>query len=730
LELKRVNKLSKFFFATCLLLACVTELRSQPLAINTMAGSGAPGIADGFNSQAEFNNPTGIAVDGAGNVFVADSENGTIRKISPNQVVLTFAGSAGNFGSVNGSRTNARFFGPQGIAVDSAGALYVADSANATIRKITTAGEVSTLAGFAGTINSFDGAGTNANFFQPQGIAVDNGGNVYVTDSLNHTIRKISPAGVVSTLAGLAGNPGGSDGTNSKARFNRPAGIAVDSATNLFVTDSLNHTIRKITPEGVVSTIAGLAGVWGNVDGTNSAARFFQPQGIVMDNVGNLFVTDSGNQTVRKISPSGTNWIVTSVAGLPGIAGDADGAGDAGQFYFPSGIAKDGAGHFYFADSGNNAIRADRSVAGDFYLNFVVNPLNAGTVVFSPDQPSPDAVSLTAMVNPGYSFAGWTGDAVTTNNPVNVVMTSDKTLVANFISAADLILDNPDASYSGVWTIGSASNDKFGSYYQYAPTTTSGTGNEAHARYTPNITTPGKYDVFIWYPEGTNRTSNALVSVTSGGETFQTNIDQRTGGGSWHLIAAAKDFAAGTGGFVEIGNVTGEADKIVVADAVRFAYRTGPVIFSQPHDLTERIGSSASFNVLAAGSGQLTYQWQFNDVDIAGATNSFFTRTNLQADNFGGYTVVISNEIASVISDIAGLYLLPPVQFGSFSVLSDGRFQFTFNGDARVNYAIEASTNLHDWIVLTNFSSPDGILEFTDPEPNLEKRFYRARSSP
>jgi hypothetical protein len=186
---------------------------------------------------------------------------------------------------------------------------------------------------------------------------------VYVADAWNHTIRKITPAGNVTTLAGLAGHQGAADGTNNKARFNRPASLALDSATNLFVTDSLNHTIRRITPSGVVSTIAGMPGVWGSADGTNNTARFFQPQGIVAVNSSSIFVVDSGNQTLRNISASGTNWIVTTVAGLFGIVGNNIGTGTAARFNFPAGLALDGAEHLYMADSGNNILRTTRIVS-------------------------------------------------------------------------------------------------------------------------------------------------------------------------------------------------------------------------------------------------------------------------------------------------------------------------------------------------------------------------------
>jgi len=255
-----------------------------------------------------------MALDSQGNLYVADTLNHVIRKISSAGAVTTLAGSPGSSGSVNGVGGNAQFSSPYGVAVDSAGNVYVADAGNNTLRKITPGGSVSTFAGRDGSnAGDRDGNGADARFNSPSGVTIDRAGNVYVADTNNHTIRKISSAGIVTTLAGGAGSKGSSDGIGLKARFNGPTGIAVDSAGTIFVADTVNGTIRRITAAGVVSTIAGLAGSSGAVDGTGNAVRFTTPYGVAVDSAGNIFIADSGNNTVRKgiVSSAGAVTIQT-----------------------------------------------------------------------------------------------------------------------------------------------------------------------------------------------------------------------------------------------------------------------------------------------------------------------------------------------------------------------------------------------------------------------------------
>lgn len=279
-------------------------------AITTIAGMfDVAGHHDGAADMAAFRAPRGVAVDGAGNIYVADTGNDTIRKITPNGTVTTLAGASRLDGASDGRGDAARFNAPTGLATDKAGNLYVADTGNHAIRKIAPDGKVTTLARMP-TLPSA------ASVSAPTGVAVGNDGNVYVADSGHHVIRKITPTGTVSTLAG-SGQPGSADGTGAQASFGQPFGLVIDQAGNLYVTDAAYHTVRKITPQGVVTTFAGTAGIFNALDGMRAGAKFFNPTGLAIGRDGHLYVADTGNNEVRHISPAG---LVTTVAGFPPAA--------------------------------------------------------------------------------------------------------------------------------------------------------------------------------------------------------------------------------------------------------------------------------------------------------------------------------------------------------------------------------------------------------------------------
>jgi hypothetical protein len=321
---------------------------AQTYIVSTLAGTGTRGEADGSGASASFNGPTGVAVDGAGNMYVADQGSNKIRKLTPGGVVSTLAGS-GTRGAADGPGSGASFNYPTGVAVDGAGNVYVADQGNNKIRKVTPGGVVSTLAG-SGTQGTADGPGSGASFNGPTGVAMDGAGNVYVAD-YNNKIRKITPAGMVSTLAG-SGVAGAADGPGASASFLNPTGVVVDGAGNVYVADQGNNKIRKVTPGGVVSTLAG-SGTRGAADGPGAGASFNYPTGVAVDGAGNVYVADNSNQKIRKVTPGG---VVSTLAGT-GMVGATDGPGASASFYNPSGMAVDGASSVYVADYLNNKIR-------------------------------------------------------------------------------------------------------------------------------------------------------------------------------------------------------------------------------------------------------------------------------------------------------------------------------------------------------------------------------------
>jgi len=267
--------------------------------VTTLAGTAGPGNwADGTGAAARFSYPHGITTYGTG-LYVADANNYTIRKVViATGVVTTLAGIVP--GSADGTGSAARFYLPSGITTDGT-SLYVADTYNHMIRRVVIAtGVVTTLAGTAGSSGSADGTGAAARFSYPHGITTD-GTNLYVADTNNHTIRKVVIAtGGVTTLAGTAGSSGSADGTGPAARFEYPHGITTDD-TNLYVADTENSTIRKVViATGGVTTLAGVAGSTGSADGTGPAGRFNAPWGVTTDGM-SLFVADSNNQTIRKV---------------------------------------------------------------------------------------------------------------------------------------------------------------------------------------------------------------------------------------------------------------------------------------------------------------------------------------------------------------------------------------------------------------------------------------------
>ena len=318
--------------------------------VDTLAGTGHAGSRNGIHRASRFNWPTDIVTDRHGNLYVADFNNHQIRVISRKGVVTTFAGS-GVPGHADGTGKEAMFHGPHSIAMDAQGNVIATDANNFCIRKITPDGLVTTVAGnrFPGYL---DGTGEFALFVYPTGIAINRDGNIYIADRGSHTIRKITPDGTVTTLAGT-GEAGYQDGQGTEAKLHDPITLALDSKGNLFIADAGNHSIRKITLEGWVTTFAGRP-LPGYKDGRTAEALFHRPMGLAFDDNDNLYVSDSNNSRIRRITPDG---VVTTLAGT-GASGYVNGPGYIARFDFPTGLGVDRNGYLYVADSGNHLIRS------------------------------------------------------------------------------------------------------------------------------------------------------------------------------------------------------------------------------------------------------------------------------------------------------------------------------------------------------------------------------------
>jgi len=437
-----------------------------PLIVTTPAGAvETTGNTDSSTgSSARFNYPSGIAVDSTGNVYVADFSNNVIRKMTPSGAVSTPYGSlSGAAGSVNGTGNSALFNQPNAVAVDSSNNLYVADTGNNLIRKITAStGAVSTI-------------GTGATFSGPEGIAVDGSGNVFVADSGHHTIREIAVSnGSVTTLAGRSNTRGYIDATGGSARFNTPLGLTVDGSGNVYVADFGNSVVRKITSAGVVTTVGGQGKTAGYLDGPSTRNLFNAPTSVTRDSSGNLYVTDglipptgsidAGNGLIRKIA---TNGVVSTLAGRAQVSGSTNGIGSIAQFYSPQGIALYGAGpfyQFYFSDTYNQVLRAGIAapvlsvaatlptatvygpVAGQFTVtrtgntqnNVTANYLLTGSAVNGADYtvPSPNV----------FLPAGTNSMAVPINPLFNSQATVNRSVSLSLISSTNYVVGTPSSA--------------------------------------------------------------------------------------------------------------------------------------------------------------------------------------------------------------------------------------------------------------------------------------------
>jgi sugar lactone lactonase YvrE len=724
--------------------AVVTTLAGLPAESGLIIGAAPSGDADGTGSTASFNLPTGVAVDSSGNVYVADTSNCSIRKITPAGVVTTLAGSRQSAGSADGTGSAASFNGPTGVAVDASGNVYVADQQNDTIRKVTPSGVVTTLAGAAGEPGYADGTGSAARFNLPSRVAVDAAGNLFVPDTNNGVIREITPAGVVTTvvlgsqpvfdrpggisigssgtiyvtdtgdglirsvtlpstvttLAGGGSSPGSTDGAAADMRFSQPEELAADVAGNVYVCDVSNNTIRRITAAGVGSTLAGDPGIAGSADGTGSAARFSGPAGVAADTLGNVYVADSGNQTIRKIAPGG---IVTTLAGLAGVAGGANGTGSQGLFYAPNHLAIDQSGNLYTIDyfgvrkitpqgvvttvvEDTSLPELPEGVSVDASGNLYLSTAYSGTIV----KVSPTGTQTILAGSSQRGDSDGTGSAASFGSPEDLAGdTAGNLFVIDYgnsqvrkVSPAGVVTTIGGGQNSMAGTsdgIGSAATfselggvavDQVGNVY-VTDLVNNKVIRASVLAATPLSLTSQPQDLVV------NAGQNATFQVGASGTgpiSYQWQV-RPLGASSWSSLSDGGAYSGSASAALQVTAATvalnGAQFQCVVtgplatatSNTAQFTVEGAPAIATGPASQTQAAGGEVTFSVAPEGYPLPTFQWQFDGTNIAGATDATLTLPDVQASNAGTYDVVVTNADGSVTSGGAALTVTPAAPY-------------------------------------------------------------------
>jgi len=598
--------------------------------VTTIAGQvGNAGSANGQGTNATFSYPTGITSDGQGNLYVTDQYNQTIRKIDSSNNVTTIAGNAGHRGRADGQGTNATFYHPNGITGDGQGNLYVTDQYNSTIRKIDSNNNVTTIAGHARNTGSADGQGTNASFNYPNSITRDGQGNLYVTDQYNQTIRKIDSNNNVTTIAGQVGNTGSADGQGTNASFNYPSGITSDGQGNLYVVDQNNQTVRKIDSNDTVTTIAGQVGLQGSSDGPATNVDFFMNPAITVDGQGNLFVADNVNNDILKI---GTNDSVTTIAGQVGNAGSANGQGTNASFNTPNGITVDSKGNLYVADSGNDTIRKIdtnlnvTTIAGQVGISGSANGQGTNAIFSGPNGITADGQGNLYVADQDNS----TIRKIDSNNNVTTIAGH-----ADFLGSADGQGTNATFYYpSGITSDGQGNlyvADQHNDTIRKIDSNNNVTTIAGHADFLGRANGQGTNATF-YYPSGITRDGKGNLYVAdSGNDTIRkidTNLNVTTLSGQ----AGVSGSADGQGTNATFDHPTGItvdskgnfylSDQNTIRQAVFITPASQTISFKA---LPAKAYGDASFSLKARASSGLSVSYTSSDTNVAVVSSNIVT---------------------------------------------------------------------------------------------------------
>ena len=640
-----------------------------------------PSYADKLLVGGFSTSPSGLAIDSANNIFVADAGNHTIVKVTSVAGTNVF-GKAGQGGSTDGVGAAALFLSPGGVTVDGSGNVYVADTGNHTIRKITPDGTVSTFAGSAGQGGSADGIGSAARFFSPQGIAADAVGTLYIADTGNHTIRKITTAGIVSTLAGSPGVSGNADGTSSIARFNLPNSLALDGAGAIYVADGANNRVRKVSAAGAVTTLP---------------PTFSQPSGIAFDGAGNLFVAATNNNALAEITPVGTVRTFAPLGGTYQLPTPPSGI-SAGTFPTypgkPKGMVCDSAGNFYWLNTASGP-----SLSSPFGLH-KATPFFP-VVITSP----PQRQTVVSGTNAQFSVTA-------TGQPLNYAWYGPLPFKKGAAGLSAAYLDSTTSSVSVAASLQGLASGTYitneGTYGVIVYNVGSSAIATAQLSITPRppiIFSPPKSLTVVAGQSATFSVfaANSDSQIPAFSETYVWNFNGAPilgASGPSYTIANAQ--AANAGSYtVTITENTIAGPTTITSDPATLTVNQpeAPQITAQPQSLTVKASASASFSVIAVGTPAPTYQWSFNGTPIVGATSATYALASAQPANAGNYQVTATNSAGTVTSSSAAFVIvsLPVVASApqaktvyagnpvTFSVTASGlslNYQWQLNGVA------------------------------------------------